>query len=343
MKDYVHYSAGDFAEDDAFRQWVNAPSPETDLFWNNWMEKHPERSSVIHDARAMITAMPPRPVLTAVEKDELWQKIREHTVQEKAPARLVALSRPEKKGWLRGIAAAVALLLLVAASYYWLKRQSYGQEIATLYGEMRRIRLPDGSSVTLNANSTIHFDKDISGQKVRQVWLDGEAFFSVMHTSTNQQFVVHTPELDIEVLGTEFNVMKRKDHVKVLLSTGKIKLHIKKSGISGQKELYMKPGDLVELYTGQPLSMKKKVNASSYCAWTQNRLVFEDTPMKEITEQLQNIYGWKIVVNDPSIMQEKLTGEIGTGNEDDLLDALSKAMDLRFIKRKDTVTITRNY
>lgn len=84
---------------------------------------------------------------------------------------------------------------------------------ATQYGEQRVVELPDHSVVSLNANSTLRFRNDWSqANTLREVWLDGEAFFSVQKqegAAGPAKFIVHTNDLDVEVLGTRFNVSNR--------------------------------------------------------------------------------------------------------------------------------------
>jgi ferric-dicitrate binding protein FerR (iron transport regulator) len=71
--------------------------------------------------------------------------------------------------------------------------------------------LPDNSTVILNANSSLRYQENWEAELLREVWVDGEAFFSVVHTHNHQRFRVNvTDDLKVEVLGTEFNVKDRR-------------------------------------------------------------------------------------------------------------------------------------
>ena len=147
--------------------------------------------------------------------------------------------------------------------------------------------------------------------------------------------------MDIEVLGTEFNVLKRNGKIKVSLNSGKVKIRLKQDG-SLSDPIYMKPGDMVE-YADETRAVKKKiVNPLNYSGWKDHKLIFEDTPVEEIVQTLKNIYNWQFTVTDASILEEKLTGEIETHDEIKLLNALSKALDLDIQKNGNSITITRN-
>src|SRR5690606_15777064 len=110
-------------------------------------------------------------------------------------------------------------------------------QCTTGYGETRKINLPDGSLVVLNANSELKYESNWQQAPMREVWLQGEAFFEVVKTTEEKQFIVHTGSLDVEVLGTQFNVHNRHQKVQVVLSSGKVKLQ----PLERQESLLMNP------------------------------------------------------------------------------------------------------
>lgn len=103
--------------------------------------------------------------------------------------------------------------------------------------------LPDHSRVTLNANSRVTYYEETHPQPVREVFLEGEAFFSVVHQerASPVPFIVRTPDLTVQVLGTEFNVNTRRGRTQVVLDDGQIELQL-----PSEQKAAMKPGDLVE-------------------------------------------------------------------------------------------------
>ena len=151
------------------------------------------------------------------------------------------LAWPAKgKSWL--VAAAVTLLVLSGG---WFARDHVRYEIySTNFGQIQRLVLPDGSKVVLNANSTLRVPRFGFGETTREVYMTGEADFSITHTANHQKFIVHTAKnFDVEVLGTEFNVYARPRRSRVVLNKGKVKLHYLKGSETDQ--IVMHPGDLV--------------------------------------------------------------------------------------------------
>ena len=102
-------------------------------------------------------------------------------------------------------------------------KQSQWIEIATSRKEIREIALPDGSKVWLNKGSTLRYGKELQSVAQREVWLEGEAYFEVVH-KPQQPFVVHAAGAVTQVLGTSFNMRSYPDEstVAVDVLTGKV-------------------------------------------------------------------------------------------------------------------------
>src|SRR5579872_616700 len=122
---------------------------------------------------------------------------------------------------LTRVLVVAASLTAIAFGIWWIgARTGHLQysEIRTGYGEIKSVLLPDSSVVTLNANSTMRIPEQWTEASGRQVWLEGEAYFQVQKKpATAEKFVVHTKEVDVEVLGTKFNVNARRERAVVSL------------------------------------------------------------------------------------------------------------------------------
>src|SRR5688572_22675417 len=161
---------------------------------------------------------------------------------------------------------AATVLLLVTVSLWWYSSSNRLHEIRTGFGEQRTIMLPDQSNVVLNGNSvlryTSHWDEDSS----REVWIEGEGFFSVVHTKNHQKFVVHgVSQLNIEVLGTKFNIKTRQSASEVMLAEGMVKLEL--GGVDSTRALFLKPGELATI-KNERLSAQR-VNEQRYTSWVE--------------------------------------------------------------------------
>ena len=278
---------------------------------------------------------------SGVVSGNMWSKINQQI-------RPVEIQQPffgSRKWW--AVAASVGVLA-VALGYFTLfwypNRQTEHQ---TAFGQMLEVTLPDGSLVTLNGNSTVRYKADWATGQAREIWLDGEGFFSVKHTKNHQKFTVHANnQCDIEVLGTEFNVSGRGQKTKVVLQSGKIRLVVTEQ--QQTRQVMMKPGDLVEIrkaaevveVAGQEVSsviQQKMVDPANYVSWKEQQLVFDETSLLEIAGILRETYGITLVLPEEKYYYEKITGTIPSGNTDELLDALALTLGMRYEKDNNQV------
>ncbi|MES2731132.1 MAG: FecR domain-containing protein [Bacteroidota bacterium] len=242
-------------------------------------------------------------------------------------------SRSRWLGWT--VAASVLILLSLGA---WFSQDYFFfQTYATAYGETRLVSLADGSQVALNANSSLKVPRFGFGKNTRQVFLTGEANFSIVHTQDNQRFVVKTDSFfEVEVLGTEFTVSARAPQTKVVLTKGKVKVHYRKTE-SPTEQLIMAPGDLITLNKQGQLRLKRVIHPENYAAWKNGRFVFENTTISEIIELLKNNYGLDVEVKGKRLMEQTLTGSFKAITADELLQALSEILEINVIRQDNQV------
>ncbi|MEQ9439253.1 MAG: FecR domain-containing protein [Cyclobacteriaceae bacterium] len=239
------------------------------------------------------------------------------------------------------VAATLSLLLMGGVVYFYapFTALTSSQEYTTTYGETRHILLPDSTSVVLNANSRLTVATDwstaLDQQKelVREVWLEGEAFFDVKKLAKPTRFVVHTDDLKVEVLGTRFDVNSREQKTRVVLDEGKVKLMAR-----NQPELVMQPGELVELSGENAQFQKKLVNTDTYLSWRHDELIFEATPMTEIIELLENNYGYEVVIQNEAVKSSMLfTGNVPANNTRLLLQMLSETFNISIVQQEKKI------
>ena len=211
----------------------------------------------------------------------------------------------------------------------------HGKNYHTAYGETKTVVLPDGSSVVLNANSTLTLFSDWSKDPEREIWLDGEAFFSVIHKTDNKVFRVRTNDgVSVEVLGTTFNVYNRVNGTKVVLNSGQIRLSLPTTESS--QKILMKPGEMVE-YKEQHFKMKE-VDPKLYTAWTDNKIILNHTKLSEMVYMLKDTYGLDVKVSDSALMEQTVSGSMPLGDAEVLLQQMAQAFQLR-IRKEDNVIV----
>lgn len=324
--DYSHYTVEDFVADESFIQWVKNPIDGRDDYWSSWLSRHPEKEPVIREARQIVLMLHFKETQAPEGKFlEIWEKISD--AGEPGILDVLDASTPEKTlRYFRTWHKVAAVFIVVALAFAGVMRFKGPHTITvqTAFGESRALFLPDSTKVTLNANSTLRYLSSFNKEN-REVWIEGEAFFAVVRKK-DKNFRVHTDEVQVEVLGTRFNVNTRRGTSKVVLEEGKIKLDIPQIGVSAG--LVMQPGDLVEVSSGTKRIERKRVDVVNYSSWRMNKLFFEGTSLEEIAQLLEDNYGFEVVFRDESLKEQRFTGSSSVDDPAELITKLNKVFGL---------------
>ncbi len=240
------------------------------------------------------------------EVDETGKKnwIRLEYNMNKKKTTLIPIPYSRRPGFRIASVAAILVLGLFCGSVvtYFLSGNKVKSEqlvFETPRGEKSLVKLPDGSQVWLNANSRLIYNSFSADH--RQVELKGEAFFRVAHHE-KAPFVVKTNECSVEVLGTTFNVMAydafgRKE---ITLLTGKVNVQM------GGMEQVLKPGQTLILKDHKVRIVE--VDASKSSAWVDNKFNFQNLPLSELMQRLENWYDVDIKLENNSGREVNFTG-----------------------------------
>jgi ferric-dicitrate binding protein FerR (iron transport regulator) len=308
--------------DESFRAWVWMPNEESNQYWRSWIAIHPEKSGEVEEAIHLLKKLHfPNYSLSDQEIKGLWEKINNTS----RPGKQVEHKPPTNPWWL-GIAAA---LMIGTFSFLFFLNRNHEVTYETAFGETRILLLPDSSTVILNANSRIKYDDDWNSSEIREVFLDGEAFFEVVHTYNHQPFQVKVSNgLAVEVLGTSFNVYHRMTGTKVVLNTGKITLTYPDAKTA--KKITMKPGELVEFRKDR--ITKREVDPDIYAAWTENKIILNQTSLQEMIRMAKDNYGIEIEVASQKMLAQTVSGSMPIGDTESFANQIAMAFHLK-IKR----------
>lgn len=203
--------------------------------------------------------------------------------------------------------------------------------------------LPDGSTVWLNAGSTLYYKKGFTDHSIREVKLVGEAFFDVVKM-VDKPFIVYAPGIQVKVLGTAFNVKSYPDDkaTETTLLRGKVEV---KSTANPSSTIYtLYPNQkLVMLKSGQPHESStaeekeevvfdetdiSTITASSNeellpeTSWVQNRLVFKGDSFEQLAKKLERWYNVSIVFEDEQAKQLHFSGSLENETKEQAFEAL---------------------
>ncbi|MFC6859145.1 FecR family protein [Zunongwangia atlantica] len=207
------------------------------------------------------------------------------------------------------------------------------------YGKQLEVVLSDGSEVMLNSGSTFKFPQNFIEGKKREVFLEGEAFFEVTKDSLHP-FIVNANDLNIKVLGTEFNVSNYNEDIdtEVVLVGGAVTL---KSNDLESEEVHLSPGQKgIFLKEGNKINTEE-VNVSLYTGWLDGIVVFRETTFENITKKLERHFNIKIINTNSELAEEKFNATMDLRNEDinQILEYFKKIYDIDYQVKNNEVII----
>ncbi|GGB16364.1 FecR family protein [Puia dinghuensis] len=244
--------------------------------------------------------------------------------------------------------AAAASLIAFAFGIWWIGTRTGHPQYAkqmTGFGEMKTIVLPDSSVVILNSNSSLTIPEQWTEAADRQVWLEGEAYFQVKkQPATVKKFVVHTRQVDVEVLGTRFNVNTRRQQAVVSLEEGKVRLSVLSAGatVVGQKtSMVMRPGQVAVVNSAQQTTLNEEKAVTTHSGWTRHEFHFDNTSLEEVAHIVEDTYGYKMEMEDSATMsQYKVSGDVRVQNVEEMTRVLAASSGYAMRIKDKTIYVT---
>lgn len=239
----------------------------------------------------------------------------------------------------------VAFLLGSAALYFGLKAmQADPIEIASGSTVMTGLVLPDGTQVALNSNSILTYPDEFEGA-VREVTISGEAFFDVT-PNPGKPFIIHAGEAVVKVVGTSFNVNAYPGNpkVEVIVASGKVEVSQDQSAPSAtQEKVLLTPGEKGILTSGKKNRIVKQDNSDrNYLAWKTQSLEFNETPLHEVVDKLQQVYGVEILIQDEELNELVLTARFDQKPVEFILNVIRLTFNLQLTNENNQFILSQN-
>jgi ferric-dicitrate binding protein FerR (iron transport regulator) len=240
-------------------------------------------------------------------------------------------------------------------------------EITAPLGAKSIVKLPDGTTVWLNAGSKISYNQDFD-KSDRNVQLTGEAYFSVA-TNKAKPFVVKTSGILVRALGTRFNVKAYPEEktITATLEEGKIDVQVLQNN-KQNNQIVLTPNQKVVFYkksndfenhstsksveTKTPsakispeekeLEVAHNVNTELYTSWKDARWIIEAMPLATLTPMLERRFNMKINLNKDDLKNYNFTGIIENETIEQILAALKFTAPIDYEIQKDTIQLTLN-
>jgi ferric-dicitrate binding protein FerR (iron transport regulator) len=262
-------------------------------------------------------------------------------------------------------------ILLIAVWWYPSSRKNIKEpqlirasvsEVSTKFGSKSNIILPDGSEVRLNAGSKLTYDEEF-GKTLREVRLTGEAFFDVVKDAS-KPFIIHASNVDIKVLGTQFNVksypgegtteaalirgtievsIRSLHHEKIILHPNQ-KIVVKNDSTDTTDTIATKQVEksvTEPVFTVEKLTYQPKDSAILETSWVENKLIFQDESFRELAIKMERWYGVSIQFKDRSLENIRLTGTFENETVSQALRALTIVASFHFKIENNNITISK--
>ncbi|WP_346319559.1 FecR domain-containing protein [Chitinophaga sp. YIM B06452] len=257
---------------------------------------------------------------------------------------------------ISGVAAALALAFYIGYAVWPQRRVSAEaalQQMVTRQGSRSQIKLPDGTSVWLNAGSQLDYPKQFTGQ-YREVTLLGEAFFDVAQDAEHP-FIVKTKTFSIRVLGTTFNVRAypQEENAVTSLVSGVVEVVMDKNTVRLMPNEKLSISTLQTMSSGEAAENAGSISAAApvvkstltevtdsvmaETAWVQNKLAFKKQPLEKVAVMLEQWYGADIRFKDEAKKQLYFSGVFEEEDLSDVLRALELTGSFHFKKDAEGV------
>lgn len=353
MIDRSQFNAEDFLVDSTFQQYCAGTDKLCIEYWEKYINAHPQQAETIAEAKRLY-------VILSGNKRPLNQQVEAMADTIRPAVKTVKL---KKLLWLK---VAAAIIIVVGAGYLFLRPNAdtsnptaaTAKVFTTCSGERKKITLPDGSTVLLNAKSSLSIKADFN-ESNREVVLKGEAYFDVVHNK-HKPFKVYTTDFNINVLGTAFNVKAYPDEIssEATLIRGLINME----ALNGQGGIItLKPSQKVTVYRTLPAQEKTKllkpaaqrpeITINHYTlikdstivetAWTQNRIEIYDQNFDEIKTVLEKWYNITIKFKSPEVEKYRFTATFSHETLEQALEALQKVENFKYEIKGNEVIISK--
>ena len=260
-------------------------------------------------------------------------------LDEKKTKTILLRSRFSWKVWPQ-IAVACIIIVLGLVNYRMSDKQKQlsTQNFMVLAekGQRAFITLPDSTKVWLNSDTKISYPADY-GLKERNVTLVGEAYFEVAK-NPDKRFIVEAKGMQVEALGTSFNVNAYQNDNKIIASlfSGSVRVSY------DRHVAILKPHESVKVdLLNRSFSRYKDESMQNIALWRKNEITFDGESLEEITHIMSRLYNTTICIEDESLKKVCYIGTIRNNNLENFIDIINLTTPVVYENKGDTVFLRK--
>ncbi|MBL8268885.1 FecR family protein [Steroidobacter sp.] len=303
-------------------------SAEARARFDEWLRRSPQHIQAYLEVASAWSELPSADPKGRIDLAALIARARASTDDNVVPLSTVRTEQADRRQYREGrgrrafkMAAAFATLAILVGVASWLgfyRAVTYSTGI----GEQRTVRLEDGTTVELNALSTV---KVRLASNVRNVELtEGQALFHVAK-DPKRPFIVRSDDTTVRAVGTQFDVHRKLSGTVVTVLEGRVAVaEVKPMLVEPRIEvapIYLSAGEQVTV-TEKQTPHAKRADVATATAWLQKRLIFDETPLAEVASEFNRYNTRRLVVSDPELRDVAISGVYSTTDPDSLIGFL---------------------
>lgn len=321
-----------------FRDRVMKPNKDRSYFWSKWRSEEPQSISEEKKALEFIDRMSfKKEELSPDEMDEILGKV---LASEKA-----SIWTLEPETWYSSIRTSVymkvAMLIVIIASSIFFSRNLFretntikksGAEWVVMEnkaGERSEFILADGTIVNLNAKSKLSYPVTFE-KGYRKVKLFGEAFFDVKKDRSSP-FYVETNDIEIQVLGTIFNVKSfaGESTTKVSLVEGKVRVN-KRTNLLHYESVLLSPGEQLTYHKKSEELVKEGFDLNEVLFWKERVVIFKNAGLEDFVQKMEELFDVNFQIYGTLSKKMQITGKYKCESLEDALMGLKFVYDIDY-------------
>ncbi|MEM8891384.1 MAG: FecR domain-containing protein [Bacteroidota bacterium] len=288
-----------------------------------WIAASSENKLIAEQIRMAWEESPALAAKPEVDLDQAFSEL--ESKMEDAPPQAKVRSMASRSRWMR---IAAAITFLIAAAFLlsdFLGPKVEFKEIVNSQSTDMELKLEDGSIITLRPNSKLTHPVQFA-EEVREVQLEGEAFFEVEHDAKHP-FIIQTEGEKVQVLGTKFQVKALPGSAESIVQVESGKVSFEANGVAGK--LILEAGEKGVFNKAEKSFEEIEESDPNEMSWATAKFFFEDTRLADVFDVISNHYGVEIIA-DVDEIECSLTGSFEDESIDEILENISAIFDISF-------------
>ncbi len=270
--------------------------------------------------------------MNQVDTNKAWDKVHHFTSGDS-----FIPEHHSRFGLGKAVGFAASVILILGLSWFFMINQPSEKSSLIVSNTSREeMVLSDGSKITLNNRSNFSCEQPFNSDE-RVVELNGEGYFDVKGDK-EWPFIIHTDDITIRVTGTSFNVRAypNLDITEVAVLEGRVEV----LEPFREKMIVLKQGQTVYFDKKSRMLSVQRSTDPNLLSWITQQIRFDETPLRNVTETLERVYGVDIQISDDELEHQKLTARFSNNSLDFVLDVVCTTFNLKTQREGETIFLT---